>query len=197
MSELGMLDTMGFGIHDMIARQIDRYLPLPQYDLSSPDKVAVTIFGGMIDPAFSTMLMLKPDLPVREVIALDRVQKKLPVDAEALRKLRNKGLVEGLVPSVYITPLAADSTEMRPKQLDAGQDDETLRSIILEVLHAHDGATRQQINEALDDHLDQALSAEQRSMKVSNLLTQMRKQGLVRNTGTRTKPEWRAAESPE
>ncbi len=35
MAELNMIDTMGYGIHDMYARQARRYFPMPDYDLSA------------------------------------------------------------------------------------------------------------------------------------------------------------------
>ncbi|MDR0416661.1 MAG: putative DNA binding domain-containing protein [Propionibacteriaceae bacterium] len=191
MSELGMLDTMGFGIHDMISRQIGRYLPLPQYDLSSPDKVAVTIYGGMIDPAFSTMLMAEPNLPVREVIALDRVQKKLPVDRDLLHRMRQRGLVKGRAPNVYVVPIVADSAEMRPRIADAGVDDQALEIVVLKALDGHEGATRKQIDAALDGFLDQNLTTQQRSKKVSNLLAKLQSRGRIENRGSRTRPSWR------
>lgn len=42
MSELNMIDTMGYGIHDMYARQAKRYFPMPDYDLTEPGSVSQT-----------------------------------------------------------------------------------------------------------------------------------------------------------
>lgn len=42
-----MIDTMGFGIHDMYARQAKRYFPMPDYDLSEASAVRLTIYGAL------------------------------------------------------------------------------------------------------------------------------------------------------
>ena len=39
MAELGMIDTMGCGIHEMYTGQARRYFPLPDYDLKEPNAV--------------------------------------------------------------------------------------------------------------------------------------------------------------
>ena len=57
MAELNMIDTMGYGIHDMYARQARRYFPMPDYDLSESGTVKLTIYGGVVDPAYSRMLI--------------------------------------------------------------------------------------------------------------------------------------------
>jgi ATP-dependent DNA helicase RecG len=48
MAELNMIDTMGYGIHEMHERQAKRYLPLPDYDLAEACAVKLTIYGGVV-----------------------------------------------------------------------------------------------------------------------------------------------------
>lgn len=55
MAELNMIDIMGYGIHDMYARQAKRYFPMPDYDLSDSNAVKLTIYGGVVDPAYSQL----------------------------------------------------------------------------------------------------------------------------------------------
>ncbi len=86
MAELSMIDTMGYGIHEMYAGQRRRFFPLPDYDLTNTDVVQMTIHGKIVDAAFSRMLMQKTDLSLEEVLALDRVQKHLPLDDEKMIK---------------------------------------------------------------------------------------------------------------
>ena len=45
MVNLGMIGTMGYGIHTMSLSQKSRYLPLPDYSLSEAQKVILQIFG--------------------------------------------------------------------------------------------------------------------------------------------------------
>ncbi len=98
MAELNMIDTMGYGIHEIYKGQARRYFPMPDYDLSEAGAVKMTIYGGVVDPAYSRLLIQKTDLPLVDVLALDRVQKKLPIPVEGVPRLRRAGLIEGRKP---------------------------------------------------------------------------------------------------
>ena len=50
MVNVNMIDTMGYGIQRMFIQQRRRFYPLPDFDLSQPDMVVVTIHGKVIDP---------------------------------------------------------------------------------------------------------------------------------------------------
>lgn len=45
MTELNMIDTMGYGIHEMHVSQARRYLPLPDYNLGMVHAVRLTILA--------------------------------------------------------------------------------------------------------------------------------------------------------
>jgi len=75
MAELNMIDTMGYGIYEMHLGQARRYFPMPDYDLTNPSVVKITIYGSIVDPAYSRMLIQKTDLPLTDILCLDRVQK--------------------------------------------------------------------------------------------------------------------------
>ena len=99
MTELNMIDHLGYGIERMNRSQARRYLPLPEYDLSDPTMVRLTIWGSVVDEAYTRLLMQRSDLPFDEVMALDRIQKGHPIAEDMLRRLRRKGLVEGAGPA--------------------------------------------------------------------------------------------------
>ena len=44
-----MIDTLGMGIRRMFQQQRERYLPMPEYDLSNCDRVVLSIYGRQID----------------------------------------------------------------------------------------------------------------------------------------------------
>ena len=52
-----MIDTMGYGIHEMFAGQARRYFPMPDYDLSDPNAVKMTPHCRIVDVAYSRMLI--------------------------------------------------------------------------------------------------------------------------------------------
>ena len=103
MAELNMIDTMGYGIHWMHREQARRYFPMPDYDLSEAGAVRMTVYGSVVDLAYSRLLIQKTDLPLTDVLALDRVQKKLPIPTEAADRLRKFGLIEGRKPNLHVS----------------------------------------------------------------------------------------------
>lgn len=78
MTELNMIDTMGYGIHEIHTRQAKRYFPLPDFDLQNGNSVKMTLHGKVVDPAYSKALMERADLILPDIIALDHIQKKDP-----------------------------------------------------------------------------------------------------------------------
>jgi len=56
MVNLNMIDTQGGGIKKMFQTQMNRYFPLPDYDLSQPDKVVVKIRGEILDERYTRLL---------------------------------------------------------------------------------------------------------------------------------------------
>jgi len=49
MFNLNMIDTIGSGIKRIFRTQRDRYFPMPDYDLSEPDRVKARLFGTILD----------------------------------------------------------------------------------------------------------------------------------------------------
>ena len=111
MANLGMIDKLGYGIQTIYQLQRERFLPLPDYDLDESNLVRLTIHGRVVDIAYSQLLMQKTDLPVEQVLALDRIQKQLPVSDEAIRKLRKDGLIEGRKPHIRVSSTVTAVTE--------------------------------------------------------------------------------------
>lgn len=93
MVELNMIDQMGYGIQRMYETQRKRYLPMPDYEVSG-DAVVMTVYDGVVDPAYTRVLMENGGLRLADVLALDRVQKGLEVPDAAIQVLKRKGLVD-------------------------------------------------------------------------------------------------------
>lgn len=195
MTELNMIDHMGYGILDIYRRQRQRFLPLPDYDLSGPNVVRLTIHGRVVDPAYSRLLMQETGLPLADVLALDRLQKRLPITADAIRHLRRSHLIEGRKPNIHVSATVAAATASKAEYiLTRAQDDEHYARLIVDYLQKFEKADRSEINGLLIDKLSDALSLEQKQRKVGNLLTKMRRKGRILNAGSRGKPVWRRAE---
>lgn len=191
MAELNMIDTMGYGIYDMHKRQARRYLPMPDYDLSEQNAVKLTIHGGVVDQAYSRLLIQKTDLPLHDILALDRIQKKLPVPKEIIAHLRKAGLVEGRKPNVYVSAKVASTMSAKAGYIKTrAQDDEFYIKLLTDYLKKFKKATRLEIDNLLMDKLSDALDETQKRKKIENLLTKLRRGEVIMNQGSRAKSEW-------
>lgn len=191
MAELNMIDTMGYGIYSMHIGQARRYFPMPDYDLSEPMAVKMTVYGGVVDPAYSRLLMQKTDLPLYEILALDRVQKRLPLPDAMIKRLRRDGLIEGRKPNLHVSASVAKVTAGKADYIRTrAQDDDYYCKLITDYLKKFGKASREEIDKLLLDKLSDALGLDQKSSKIGNLLTKLRRRGAIVNKGSNKKPSW-------
>jgi ATP-dependent DNA helicase RecG len=192
MAELGMIDTMGYGIYQMHIGQARRYFPMPDYDLSEANVTRMTLYGGVIDQAYSEMLMLKTNLPLADILALDRVQKKLPVDDEMTKHLRHAGLIEGRKPNLYVSSSVAKATDSKATYIRMrAQDDDYYAKLITDYLQEYDHASKKEIKQLLLNKLSDALTEKQKVNKINNLLTKLRLSGRIFNSGSDAASSWK------
>lgn len=191
MAALNMIDTMGSGIHEMHIGQARRYFPLPDFDLNEWDMVRITIYGKVLDLGYSRLLIEKTDLPLEDVLALDRIQKKLPVDDTIVRRLRRSGLIEGRKPNLHVSASVASATATKADYIQTrAQDDAFYSKLVLDFLEKFGSATRQDVDQLLWDKLSKALDDEQKANKIRNILSRMRGAGQIENEGGRKNPKW-------
>ncbi|PCF93533.1 transcriptional regulator [Vreelandella nigrificans] len=192
MVELNMIDTMGYGIHEMHLGQAKRYLPMPDYDVTDPSRVRLTIYGSIVEPAYTRMLIKKTELSLQEILALDRVQKQLPLDKEMVSRLRRAKLIEGRQPNLRVSAEIATATATKAQYIHTrGQDDAFYAKLVIDYLAKFGSASRQEIDTLLWDKLSDALDEPKKKTKVGNILTKLRRAGQIRNAGSRGAPEWR------
>ena len=195
MAELNMIDTMGYGIHDMHIRQAARYLPMPDYNLSESNVVCMTIYGNIVSPAYSRLLMQVTDLPLEDILALDRVQKGLPVSDGKIKQLRLANLIEGRKPKLHVSARVAEATSSKADYIRTRSlDDQYYKKLITDYLAKFSKASRKDIDSFLKDKLSDALGDYQKKMKIGNLLSNLRRSGVIYNAGSNKAPEWRIAE---
>lgn len=191
MTELNMIDTMGYGIYEMHLGQAKRYFPLPDYDLSDNNAVKMTIYGSVVDPAYSRLLIQKTDLPWEDILLLDRVQKKLSLSNDAIKHLKRQGLIEGRKPNFHVSAKVAKVTESKAEYIKMrAQDDDYYIKLVADFIKKFGKASREDIDKLLNKKLSDALDEEQKSKKIGNLLTKMRRSEVIVNKGSRTSPEW-------
>jgi len=191
MAKLNMIDTIGYGIHEMHVGQAKRFFPLPDYDLATLDSVSVTIHGRVVDAAYSRVLIQNTDLPLNDILALDRVQKKLPISDADTKRLRRAKLIEGKKPNLHVSASIASATSSQIEYIQTrAQNDDFYAKMLIDFLSNFGSADRAQINKLLWDKLSIALNAEQKENRIRNLLNKMRETGKIENIGGRKTPKW-------
>ncbi|MGO9545725.1 MAG: RNA-binding domain-containing protein [Rhodomicrobium sp.] len=175
MAQIGMIDTMGYGIHTMTISQRERYLPLPGYRGSTSTSTHLEVLGRPIDLNYSQLLLERHDLDLDTVILLDRVQKGLPIADHAAARLRREGLLEGRRPNLHVSARVAAATETEVTySLNKGMNKAQLKQIVLTHLMRFGTATRPKLDDLILPMLPSGLSNEQKVSRVKNLLLEMR-----------------------
>lgn len=191
MVALNMIDSQGGGIKRMFETQRRRSFPLPDYDLSRPSTVEVTLAGRILDERYTRMLMERTDLDLDQVMLLDRVQKGLGVGREEHRRLKAAGVVEGRYPNLMVAGAVARATGETGRHIrERGFDKKYYLDLILALVTEHAPVSRKDVDSALVSKLPDRLNEAQKRRKVHNLMQELRRSGAIRNQGTRAMPEW-------
>ncbi|KFI25798.1 transcriptional regulator [Haematobacter massiliensis] len=194
MVELNMIDQMGYGIQRMYEMQRRRYLPMPDYEVAG-DAVVMTLYGGVVDPAYTRVLMEHGGLKLADVLALDRVQKGLEVPDEAVRALKRKGLIEGRKPRYRVSSTVAAASGKKAAYIKTRAfDDQHYADMLVQYLREFGTASRKDVDDLLWDKLSDALDEAQKSNKIGNLLSGLRRKGVIFNAGSKPAPAWKLSE---
>lgn len=190
MFNLNMVDTIGGGIKKMFIAQSKRYFPLPEYDLSN-DRVSVILTGKVLDQDYANLLAKNHDLRLSEIIAIDKVQKKLRLTDEEIKNLKNKKLIEGRKPNFYIARAIAQGTgEKASYTRNKGFDDDFYCELMLKALLDHGSMSRKDFNILLLDKLPEVMTDRQKKNKIGNLLSKLKRKQKILNNGSDVRPCW-------
>lgn len=188
MSEVGMIDKVGYGIYDMVQAQRRRFLPLPDYEGSSPLRTVFNVYGQQIDENYSHWLMERTDLPIEHVLWLDRLQKKLRLDASQVAELRRAGLVEGRSPKLHISAQMATAIGQEVQYLNQRRPDTQDYQTALCKLLALGPQPRAKVDALLLPKLQLWIpELAKRKEYVKELLKDMSKAGRIQNIGGPTR----------
>jgi ATP-dependent DNA helicase RecG len=191
MVNLNMIDTQGGGIKKMYVLQAERFFPLPDYDLTDPARVAVTLRGEILDESYCRLLMKRTDLDLEEIILLDKVQKKIRISREDHKRLKKESLIEGRYPNLFVAGEVAKTTGGAGRHIrERGFDKRYYLDLIMELVREHEPVGRSDVDDVLLRKLPDHLTPEQKKRKVKNLLQELRRSGRIANSGSRTSPVW-------
>lgn len=193
MVNLNMIDTQGGGIKHMFSLQMERYFPLPGYDLTDKDKVKVRITGKVIDENYTRLLMKHTDLDIKTVILLDKIQKKERISRDDASRLKKGKLIEGRFPSVYVSDRIAATTGSKADYIkNRSFDDSHFKQMVVDYIKKFGTASRKEIDQLLVDKLSNVLTDVQKRHKIRNLLHTMSiKDNLIYNESAGRKSIWK------
>jgi ATP-dependent DNA helicase RecG len=176
----------------MFRRQKERSFPMPDYDLSIPERVAVRVTGQVLDENYTRLLLNATDLDLMDVIALDRVQKKLPLDEKAFERLKSEKLIEGRRPNLFVSAKVAAAIGDRATYIrNRAFDKPHYKRMVLEYLKEFGEATRRDLDSLLLGKLSDAMNAKQKKAFVTNLLQEMKGEGQIAPDGVTRWAKWR------
>ena len=176
-----MIDTETTGIRKVFRIQKEKFFPLPDYDLSSKEKVEVCVYGKEINEKFKYLLFENENLDLTTVYLLDQVQKGKRISKEAAAHLRKYHLVEGRVTNLYLAaPLAKTPEEKTQYIKNKAFDDQYYRDLIIKYLQQYGKAKKSDIRELLWDKLPDTLSDSQKNGRINTILTYMRRKNIIK-----------------
>ncbi len=183
MVNLNMIDTIGSGIVKMFNIQKKKLFPLPEYELHN-EQVKVVIEGKVLDMNYARKLVQMPELTLREIMLLDKVQKTKTLTTDELKELKAKKLVEGKRPHLHISLEVAKQTGQKDDYMKfRGIDDDYCKKIIVDYLKRFKSGQRADFEGVILDKLSDTLDIEQKKNKVRNNLQALRKDGVIENIG--------------
>lgn len=175
-----MIDTETTGIRRVFHIQREKFFPLPDYDITSKDRVEVSIYGKEINEKFTYLLHDNEDLNLMTVYLLDQVQKGKPISKEAVAHLRKHKLVEGRVNNLYLAAPLAKTAEDRAQYIkNKAFDNQYYQDMIVNYLREFEKANKAAIRDLLIDKLPDTLSSSQKERKVLTLLTALKRNGVI------------------
>lgn len=192
MVNLKMIDTQGGGIKKMFMMQRSRFFPLPEYDLSDPERVKVKIYGKILDKNYTQILIAKTDLDLKTVICLDKVQKKKRLNEQEYKFIKSKKLVEGRYPNLFVAAhIAAVTGDKTAYIRNRAFDDAHYKKMVLSFIKQYGSASRKDIDNLLLDKLSDALDDQQKKNKVRNIIYAMaNRDKTIVNKGSSVKSVW-------
>lgn len=185
MVNLNMIDTIGSGIKRLFRIQKDKFFPLPDYTIDD-EQVTVQIAGRVLDIGYARKLALIPDLDLPTMMLLDKVQKKKPITKDESKLLRNKGLIEGRYPRIYVSSkIAAKTNDTAEYMKRRGIDEKILKKMTIEYLQVNGTARRSELDGLLVGYLPSTYTERQRKTRIRNLLQELRVAGYISTTENR------------
>jgi len=137
------------------------------------------------------LLIERKDLPLSQIVLLDRVQKRLPITDAAIAMLKKENLIAGRKPNFFVEASVAEITDNKASYIkNRAFDDDHYKKMILLFIEKFGFATRKDLDDLIMEKLSVLLTFNQKKNKINNLISTLRKENIIENVGSDTKPQW-------
>lgn len=177
MAGIGLAPMSMSGIKGMYLSQAYRHYPMPRYSITD-GSVTVT-FPGTRYGNYVRIMDARDDLDIETIMDLDRISRGLYVQDRRMAILERRGLLRV---SDGIPHLIFDD-DMPHIRLFKGTDSEA----VLDFIREHGCVRRSDVVEIISARSSKDLTSEQLSVKATNLLQTMRKNGAIRKSDGNTR----------
>ncbi len=190
MKTLDMIETQGGGIKKIFNYQRLRFFPMPDYDLRD-GKVKICITGKILNEDFARILIKNPQLSLKDILLLDKVQKQKLISDDEYKYLKKNKFIEGRKNNLFLSSKVLeliDNEELKAEYIaNRSLDDTYFKELIVEYIKKFTVAKRSAIDTLILPKLSATLSMEKKKKKVENFLTLLRIAGKIK---TNNKREW-------
>ena len=170
MTEIGLVTNNGSGIRNFYLNQIHKHFPLPRYNITE-DTVSVT-FPGRREGSISRALDVHHNMEVADILDLDRLDSGRYLSNKRMESLISRGLV-----TVYDgVPCINLSYEDPSSRFSKGSDYDAVMILLKE----NGSVTRSDVVDILRFRDRKGLTDEQLSVKSTNILQNLRKDGRIK-----------------
>ena len=173
MERVGMVDTMGYGIHKMFQKQRKRCSPMPDYFLDE-QCVELTIYGKAIDERYGQLLLERTDVSLEEAIALDCIQKGKTLPDNTIALLKQKKLIEGRKPHYHLSKGIAMAIGEGVEYLETvGVNPQLIKEHICNALREIGPLKRAELTRLIDKLMPGGISEKTKYSLFSRLITEL------------------------
>ena len=169
MARIGLVSNSGAGIRHLYLSQIHKHFPLPRFRIDD-ESVSVT-FPGRREGAVARALDIHKNMDVPDILDLDRLDSGRYISDKRMESLISRGLV-----TVYDgVPCINLSYEDPSSRFSKGSDYDA----VMILLEENGSVTRSDVVDMLRFRDRKGMTDEQLSVKATNLLQNMRKDGRI------------------
>lgn len=140
-----------------------------------------------MDENFANILVANSSLSLSDIMLLDSVQKRRLITREAINYLRKKGYIEGRYPNIFLSSKVIAPTRhvglkasyIKNRSFDNGY----FKKLITDYIREYHKADRTDLLTLVSNKLPEYMTDSQRYDKLTNLLSSMKKGGIIRREG--------------